>query len=112
MVFSRLLGFIVAATLSLWLLPTIKRHDNSCEEHRRPRSRRLIRPLVRISNGELESFCPALDGTIITNLPNFAVALVMLWWQKQTIDQLLENQTKLIDRLLTYVDKDADAMSG
>ncbi len=43
---------------------------------------------------------------IITQLPNFAVALVMLWWQKQTIDQLLENQTKLIDRLLTYVDND------
>ena len=43
---------------------------------------------------------------IITNLPNFAVALVMLWWQKLTIDQLLENQTKLIDRLLTYVDND------
>lgn len=43
---------------------------------------------------------------VITQLPNFAVALIMLWWQKQTIDQLLENQTKLIDRLLSYVDND------
>lgn len=43
---------------------------------------------------------------VITNLPNFAVALVVLWWQKQTIDQLLDNQTKLIDRLLQYVDND------
>lgn len=43
---------------------------------------------------------------IITNLPNFAVALVMLWWQKQTIDQLLAVQEKLIERLLAYVDND------
>jgi hypothetical protein len=47
---------------------------------------------------------------VITQLPNFAVALVMLWWQKQTIDQLLDNQTKLIDRLLTYVDNDKQAV--
>lgn len=45
-------------------------------------------------------------ANVITNLPNFAVALVMLWWQKQTIDTLLANQTKLIDRLLEYVDND------
>lgn len=43
---------------------------------------------------------------VIQQLPNFAVALIMLYWQKQTIDQLLANQTKLIDRLLEYVDTD------
>lgn len=43
---------------------------------------------------------------VITNLPNFAVAFVVLWWQKQTIDQLLANQTKLIDQLLLYVKED------
>lgn len=47
-----------------------------------------------------------LLANVITNVPNFAVALVMLWWQKQTIDTLLANQTKLIDRLLEYVDHD------
>lgn len=44
--------------------------------------------------------------TIITQLPNLAVAIWMLWQQRQTIDSLLVNQTKLIDRLLLYVEND------
>lgn len=48
----------------------------------------------------------AMLQNLITNLPNFAVALVMLWWQKQTIDQLLSVQERLIERLLAYVDND------
>jgi hypothetical protein len=43
---------------------------------------------------------------VIANLPNFAVALVMLYWQRQTIDRLMATQDKLIERLLTYVDND------
>ena len=54
----------------------------------------------------------AMLQNLITNLPNFAVALVMLWWQKQTIDQLLENQKALIDRLLQYVDKDKQTVNA
>lgn len=47
-----------------------------------------------------------LFTNLLSQFPNFAVALVMLWWQKVTIEKLLETQTKLIDRLLTYVDND------
>jgi len=43
---------------------------------------------------------------VLTLLPNFAVGLLMLYWQRQTIDRLLETQSKLIDRLLQYVDTD------
>lgn len=50
----------------------------------------------------------AVITNLITNLPNFAVALVMLWWQKQTIDQLLATQKDLISQLLQYVDKDKE----
>lgn len=44
--------------------------------------------------------------SLITQAPNIGVALVMLYWQKKTIDQLLANQTALIDRLLEAVDGD------
>lgn len=47
-----------------------------------------------------------LVSTIITQLPNLGVAVWMLWQQQQTIKAMLDNQTKLIDRLLTYVDND------
>jgi len=47
-----------------------------------------------------------LLSTIITGLPNLAVALIMLWWQRQTINELMATQQKLIDRLLDYVDND------
>jgi len=47
-----------------------------------------------------------LVQTIVTQLPNLAVAIWMLWQQQQTIKSLLTTQEKLIDRLLTYVDKD------
>lgn len=47
-----------------------------------------------------------LVQTIITQLPNLGVAVWMLWQQQQTIKAMLDTQTKLIDRLLTYVDAD------
>lgn len=49
---------------------------------------------------------------IIANMPNFAVAIVMLYWQKQTIDKLLENQSKLIERLLQYVDDEREFLDA
>lgn len=48
----------------------------------------------------------AMLNTLLTQLPNLAIAVWMLWQQKQTIDSLLSTQTKLIDRLLDYVDAD------
>jgi len=47
---------------------------------------------------------------VLTQFPNLAVAIVMLYWQKMTIEKLLETQTKLIDRLLSYVDNDKAAI--
>lgn len=47
-----------------------------------------------------------LVQTIITQIPNLGVAVWMLWQQQQTIKAMLDTQTKLIDRLLTYVDAD------
>lgn len=44
--------------------------------------------------------------SIISLLPNIAVAIWMLYQQGRTIDSLLDNQTKLIDRLLNYIDSD------
>lgn len=49
---------------------------------------------------------------VIANIPNFAVALIMLHWQKQTIDKLLENQSKLIERLLQYVDDEREFLDA
>lgn len=49
-----------------------------------------------------------LLSTIITQLPNLAVAIWMLWQQQQTIKSLLATQEKLIDRLLSYVDNDKE----
>jgi hypothetical protein len=46
---------------------------------------------------------------VVTNLPNFAVAIIMLFWQRQIIEKLLESQSHLIDRLLQYVDNDKQA---
>ncbi len=48
-------------------------------------------------------------STIITQLPNLGVAVWMLWQQGRTIQAMLDNQTKLIDRLLTYIDNDKAA---
>lgn len=45
-------------------------------------------------------------STIVTQLPNLGVAVWMLWQQGRTIQAMLDNQTKLIDRLLTYIDND------
>jgi len=49
---------------------------------------------------------------MITLLPNFAVGLVMLYWQRQTIDRLLETQSKLIERLVKYADHERIAATA
>lgn len=43
---------------------------------------------------------------LLLQTPNLAVAVVVLFWQRRTIDQLMANQTMLIDRLLRYVDEE------
>jgi len=48
--------------------------------------------------------------TIVTQLPNLGVAVWMLYQQQMTIKSLLDNQTRLIDRLLQYVDQDKIAV--
>jgi len=50
--------------------------------------------------------------TIITQLPNLAVALWMLYQQQLTIKSLMDNQSRLIDRLLHYVDQDEMGVSA
>lgn len=44
--------------------------------------------------------------TIISTAPNLLLAVWFIVRQQKTIDALLENQTKLIDKLLGYVDRD------
>lgn len=48
----------------------------------------------------------SLIQTAINQAPNLLFAIWILLRQQKTIDALLENQTKLLDRLLGYVDKD------
>jgi hypothetical protein len=45
-----------------------------------------------------------LVTNIVINLPNFSALLLMLVWQRQTINSLLDNQQKLLAFLLTYID--------
>lgn len=45
-----------------------------------------------------------LVSSIIDQLPNLAIALLVLYWQRKTIDDLLSHQRTLIDRLLQMVD--------
>jgi len=42
-----------------------------------------------------------LVQTLITQLPNIAVAVWVLWQQHQVIKRLLENQERLIERLMS-----------
>jgi len=49
----------------------------------------------------------ALDqwlADLTVQLPNLAVALLVLYWQRKTIDDLLAHQRQLVDRLLQIVD--------
>lgn len=41
---------------------------------------------------------------LLTALPNFSIAIVVLYWQERRIERLLEVQAKLIDQLLTMAD--------
>lgn len=45
-------------------------------------------------------------NTVVSQAPNLIVAVWMLNNQKEQIKALLENQNKLVDRLLNYVDRD------
>lgn len=49
--------------------------------------------------------------TLVNSAPNLVLAVWFIVRQQKTIDALLENQTKLIDRLLGYVDKDKQAVN-
>lgn len=42
---------------------------------------------------------------IIELLPNMAIALLVMYWQKSTIDELLKHQRELLDRLLTLIER-------
>jgi len=44
-------------------------------------------------------------ANIIQQAPNVVVAVVVLYWMSKTIERLLANQEKLIDKLLEYVDE-------
>lgn len=46
---------------------------------------------------------------IINQAPSIAFAVWFVVRQQKTIDSLLDNQSKLLDRLLGYVDKDKQA---
>lgn len=41
---------------------------------------------------------------LVVQLPNMAVALLVLYWQRKTIDELLLHQRTLVDKLLQMVD--------
>lgn len=45
-----------------------------------------------------------LIANIINNLPNFAIAVVVLYWQEKRIERLLEVQAQLINQLLAMAD--------
>jgi hypothetical protein len=51
-------------------------------------------------------------STMMSNLPNLAVALLALWWASQRIDKLLDNQSKLIDQLIELMREHRRAMNG
>jgi hypothetical protein len=50
--------------------------------------------------------------TLLSNMPNIAVALLALWWASQRIDKLLDNQSKLIDQLIELMREHRRAMNG
>jgi len=41
-----------------------------------------------------------LVSTIVTQLPNFAIAIWVIWNYQTTIKNLLDNQQKLLDQLM------------
>jgi len=51
---------------------------------------------------------PALTTTIITSLPNLAIAIWCIYRQQKTIDTLLQHQQQLVDQLMRLC---ADAKS-
>jgi hypothetical protein len=51
-------------------------------------------------------------STMMSNLPNLAVALLALWWASQRIDKLLDNQSKLIDQLIELMREHRRIVNG
>lgn len=48
-------------------------------------------------------------STVLTTLPNLAIAVWVIWQYQGTIKTLLENQQKLIDQLMSlHPPQDAD----
>lgn len=42
---------------------------------------------------------------VVEMTPNMVVALLVLYWQRRTIDALLAHQQQLLDRLLTLIER-------
>jgi hypothetical protein len=42
---------------------------------------------------------------MLEQLPNMAVAIVVLWWQQKTINRLVDSQIELIDKYTSMVDQ-------
>lgn len=53
-----------------------------------------------------------LISQVVSNLPNLAVAVAVLYWQKQTIDQLLAHQRQLLDKLIEMVTRAENVASS
>ena len=51
-------------------------------------------------------------STMMSNLPNLAVALLALWWASQRIDKLLDHQSKLVDQLIELMREHRKAVNG
>lgn len=45
---------------------------------------------------------------MIAQLPNLAIAVAVLYWQKQTIDKLLDHQRSLLDKMLEMVKREEE----
>lgn len=41
---------------------------------------------------------------LLDNLPNLAIAVIVLYWQNQTINKLIESQTELIERYTSLIE--------
>jgi hypothetical protein len=53
----------------------------------------------------METNLEELVTSVILNIPNFSVAILVVFWQNRMIDKLLENQRVLLERLLNQADE-------
>ena len=54
---------------------------------------------------------PDVITTIVTGLPNLAIAVWCIWNYQRTIDKLIDQENKLLDQLLLRVARD-DSKDG